>query len=62
MLRYTGGRDRPALRLLVLHDDAEREFEYTCGAEASLEQAEKHGWTVVSMKDDWKTVFAEVGA
>jgi hypothetical protein len=59
MLRYTGGRDRPALRLLVLHDDADREFEYTAGAEASLEQADKHGWTVVSMKDDWKTVFAE---
>jgi hypothetical protein len=52
-------QDRPALRLLVLHDDADREFEYTAGAEASLEQAEKHGWTVVSMKNDWKTVFAE---
>ena len=29
MLRYAGGRDRPGLRLLLLHDDAEREFEYT---------------------------------
>ena len=29
MLRYAGGPSRPALRLLVLHDDAEREFDYT---------------------------------
>jgi hypothetical protein len=58
MLRYTGGKGRPALRLLVNHDDGEREFAYTAGAEASLEQAEQHGWTVVSMKNDWSTVFA----
>src|SRR5262249_45746088 len=31
MLRYTGGKDRPALRLLVLHDHAQREFDYTPG-------------------------------
>jgi phosphoserine phosphatase len=59
MLRYAGGRGRPALRLLVLHDDEEREFRYTAGAEASLEQAEQAGWTIVSMKNDWTTVFAE---
>ena len=59
MLRYAGGKDRPALRLLVLHDDEEREFAYTAGAEASLDQARAHGWTVVSMRDDWATVFAE---
>jgi phosphoserine phosphatase len=58
MLRYAGGKDRPALRLLVLHDDAEREFDYTAGAEQSLETAAKHGWTVVSIKNDWATVFA----
>ena len=58
MLRYAGGKDRPALRLLVNHDDAEREFAYTGGAEKSLEYAAEHGWTVVSMKDDWTTVFA----
>jgi len=58
MLRYAGGKERPALRLLVLHDDAEREFEYTAGAEDSLEAAAKHGWTVVSAKNDWATVFA----
>ena len=48
---------RPALRLLVLHDDAEREFDYTAGAETALEQAAADGWTVVSIKDDWTTVF-----
>jgi hypothetical protein len=58
MLRYAGGKGRPALRLLVLHDDAEREFDYRAGAERSLEQAAKEGWTVVSVKDDWSTVFA----
>jgi phosphoserine phosphatase len=59
MLRYAGGRDRPALRLLVNHDDAEREFLYTAGAEESHEHAAAHGWTVISMKDDWATVFAD---
>jgi len=58
MLRYAGGKDRPALRLLVLHDDAEREFDYTAGAEQSLETAAEHGWTVISIKNDWATVFA----
>jgi phosphoserine phosphatase len=58
MLRYAGGRGRPALRLLVLHDDADREFDYTAGAEKSLEQAAREGWTVVSVGNDWETVFA----
>jgi len=44
--------------LLVHHDDADREFAYTSGAEKSLEAAAAHGWTVVSMRDDWATVFA----
>ena len=38
---FAGARGRPALRLLVLHDDAEREFAYTAGAEDALELAEK---------------------
>jgi phosphoserine phosphatase len=58
MLRYAGGKQRPALRLLVLHDDADREFAYTAGAEASLETAAARGWTVISIKNDWATVFA----
>lgn len=59
MLRYAGGPSRAALRLLVLHDDPEREFEYTAGAEKSLERASAEGWTVVSIKRDWAKVFAE---
>jgi phosphoserine phosphatase len=57
MLRWTGGKDRPALRLLVLHDDPEREFDYVKGAEKALDQAKSDGWTVVSVKNDWATVF-----
>ena len=45
------------LRLLVLHDDDEREFAYTTGAEQALDQAASDGWTVVSVKHDWATVF-----
>jgi phosphoglycolate phosphatase-like HAD superfamily hydrolase len=54
MLEFTRG-----LRLLVLHDDAEREFDYVTGAEKSLEQADRDGWTVVSVKNDWTTVFSD---
>jgi phosphoglycolate phosphatase-like HAD superfamily hydrolase len=57
MLQFTGVKNRPALRLLLLHDDAQREFEYVAGAEKSLDLAKDYGWTVVSMKRDWKTVF-----
>jgi hypothetical protein len=49
MLEWADG-----LRVLVLHDDAEREFDYTAGAEQA---AKAEGWTVVSVKDDWSTVF-----
>jgi hypothetical protein len=57
MLQFTGGKDRPALRLLLLHDDADREFDYISGAEKSLELAQARSWTVVSMRKDWKAVF-----
>jgi len=43
--------------LLIVHDDDEREYAYTAGAEKSLAAAAKHGWTMVSMKNDWSTVF-----
>jgi phosphoserine phosphatase len=43
--------------LLVKHDDDEREFAYTAGAETALAKADALGWTTVSMKDDWSTVF-----
>jgi phosphoserine phosphatase len=68
MLEYTQGGDGARFELLVLHDDAAREFAYgparglpdvklgyfTPALEA---HARKNGWTIVSMKHDWKTVF-----
>lgn len=57
MLLYTGKPGAPSLKLLVLHDDAEREFDYTAGAERVLEHAAQYGWTVVSLRDDWVTIF-----
>jgi phosphoglycolate phosphatase-like HAD superfamily hydrolase len=62
MLQFAGRPARPGLRLLLLHDDDEREFAYTAGAERGLEHAEARGWTVVSMKRDWATVFAPAPA
>jgi phosphoserine phosphatase len=57
MLHFTQHPDKPSLRLLLLHDDDEREFAYTTGAEEALRQAADDGWTVVSVKDDWASVF-----
>jgi hypothetical protein len=57
MLEWTAAGG--GLALLLRHDDAEREFSYTAGADAALERAAADGWTVVSVKDDWATVFAD---
>jgi hypothetical protein len=68
MLEYTQGGSGARFELLVLHDDAAREYAYgpakglpdvKLGAftQAVYEEAQKEGWTVVSMKDDWKQVF-----
>ena len=59
MLAYAAGSDGRGLSLLVKHDDPEREFAYTAGADAALDRAKAQGWTVVSVKDDWATVFAD---
>jgi phosphoglycolate phosphatase-like HAD superfamily hydrolase len=56
MLDFTR-QERPTLRLLVNHDDAEREMAYTDGAERALERAADEHWTVVSMRDDWTRVW-----
>ncbi|MCI0686443.1 MAG: haloacid dehalogenase-like hydrolase [Sporichthyaceae bacterium] len=61
MLQFAGAPARPALRLLVNHDDPDREFDYTAGAEHALTRAHTDGWTVVSIKDDWVTVFGDSG-
>jgi phosphoserine phosphatase len=57
MLEFTQREDKPFLQLLLLHDDADREFDYTAGSERALQSAEAEGWTVVSIKNDWTTVF-----
>jgi phosphoglycolate phosphatase-like HAD superfamily hydrolase len=57
MLDFTQHDDKPSLRLLVLHDDADREFDYVSGADLALERARANGWTVVSIKNDWGKVF-----
>jgi phosphoglycolate phosphatase-like HAD superfamily hydrolase len=68
MLEYTQGGSGARFELLVLHDDAAREFAYGPArglpdvklgyfTPALEEHAKKDGWTVVSMKDDWRTVF-----
>ncbi len=57
MLEFTRHQDIPFLALLLLHDDADREFAYTSGAETALQQADSDGWTVVSVKQDWTAVF-----
>jgi hypothetical protein len=58
MLRFAHTSERPGLRLLVLHDDPEREFDCTSGAEDALARARDRAWTVISIADDWSTVSA----
>jgi phosphoglycolate phosphatase-like HAD superfamily hydrolase len=57
MLEHTATGPGPSLCMLLLHDDADREFDYVAGAEKSIDEARANGWNVVSMKNDWATVF-----
>jgi phosphoglycolate phosphatase-like HAD superfamily hydrolase len=59
MLQFTAASPGPSMSMLVLHDDADREFDYTAGAERALAQAEANGWTVASLRNDWVTVFGD---
>jgi hypothetical protein len=59
MLKYAIGHEGLALGLPVHHDDPEREYAYDSGTEAALQMAAGEGWCVISMKNDWKTVFSE---
>ena len=59
MLDYARYADGRALRLLVLHDDADREFDYVTGSEQALDRARASDWTVVSVKNDWARVFED---
>ena len=62
MLQYTAPGNRAALSLIVHHDDDEREVAYDRDShigrlDVGLTEAPERGWTVVSMKNDWKKVF-----
>ena len=46
-------------RLVVVHDDAEREYAITAAAEKLLAASQQGGWVMVSMKNDWKTVYKD---
>jgi hypothetical protein len=58
MLDFARHEDKPFLAMLLVHDDADREFDYTDGAEQAIQRADASGWAVVSVKNDWATVFA----
>ncbi len=58
MLTYCTDRKGPSLGILLHHDDEQREYKYDSGAEKALQKASERGWTVVSIKDDFETVFA----
>jgi phosphoglycolate phosphatase-like HAD superfamily hydrolase len=69
MLEYTGAGDGMRLMMLVLHDDAQREYAYGPAqglpdtkvgtfTQALYDEAKKDGWIVISMKKDWKRIFS----
>jgi phosphoserine phosphatase len=69
MLEYTRAGSGARLAMLVLHDDATREYAYGPAqglpdtkvgtfTQALYDEAMKKGWTVISMKNDWKRIFA----
>jgi phosphoglycolate phosphatase-like HAD superfamily hydrolase len=69
MIEYTNAGSGARLAMLVLHDDAEREYAYGPAqglpdtkvgtfTQALFDEAQKDGWTVISMKNDWKRIFA----
>jgi len=59
MLEYAERRDGPWLSLLLHHDDAEREYSYDKGTVKALALAQKRGWVVVSIANDFGEVFPE---
>ncbi len=70
MLEWTGAGDGARLMMLVFHDDAEREYAYGPAngmpdtklgtfTQDLMDEAKQKGWNVISMKNDWKTIFPE---
>jgi len=64
MLEWTQAGSGARLMMLVHHDDAVREFAYGTDSkvgtfsDALMAEAKKNGWAVISMKNDWKRIFA----
>jgi phosphoserine phosphatase len=69
MLEYTKAGDGARLSMLLLHDDAKREYAYGPAqglpdtkvgtlTQALYDEAQKQGWIVISMKTDWNRIFA----
>ena len=64
MLEWTQAGSGARLMMLVHHDDAKREWAYGpeskigTFSDALMAEANQRGWTVISMKNDWKKVFA----
>jgi hypothetical protein len=64
MLEWTQAGDGAHLLMLVHHDDASREFAYGSNSkvgtfsDALMAEAKSKGWLVISMKNDWKRIFA----
>jgi hypothetical protein len=61
MLEWTTSGPGPRLGMIVHHDDAVREFAYDRGShigtlERGLDEAKARGWSLISVKSDWKTV------
>jgi phosphoglycolate phosphatase-like HAD superfamily hydrolase len=66
MLQYTAGGDGARFMGYVHHDDAEREWAYDRDShigrlDKGLDEATERGWTVVSMKDEWKKIYPGEG-
>jgi phosphoglycolate phosphatase-like HAD superfamily hydrolase len=63
MLEWTAAGSGPRFLLLVHHTDGVREYAYDRTSafgklDKALDEATRKGWTVVDMKEDWKTIFA----
>jgi len=59
MMEFAAATGKPYLNLLVKHDDDEREYSSDASAKIAQKTAKERGWTVVSVKKDFKTVFAD---
>ena len=56
MLQYTDAGPGPSLKVLVHHDDPEREYDYHHGTVEALKQTQERNWTFVSIQKDFKVV------